>query len=144
MIKIGFFTQFYLMLHAVTWAAFFKALICTTALYYLVIGLLFYRKKPLMVVVPMALLGKTALAQTADATNGINQANTMVRGYFDVAANLMYAVGAILALIGAIRVFQHWNDHHRGQDAFVSASAWFGSCIFLVVVATVIKSFFGL
>src|ERR1700733_11829596 len=141
------------MLHAVSWAMFFKVLLCTAALYYFVIGLLFYRKdlaalirkarRPMMALVPVALMGKAAWAQTADPTNGINQANTTVRGLFDVVANLMYAVGGILALVGAIRVFQHLNDHRR-QDAYAAAVAWLGSVIFLVIVATVIKAFFGL
>ena len=82
------------------------------------------------------------LAQTADGNNGINQANTMVRGYFDTATQLMYAVGAILALIGAVRVYQLWGSHHG--EAGKAAAGWFGSCIFLVVVSTVIRSFFGL
>ena len=77
-----------------------------------------------------------------DGNAGINQANTTVRSYFDSGVNLMYAVGAILGLIGAVKVYQKWNngDHDTGNVA----AAWFGSCIFLVIVATVIRSFFGL
>jgi len=81
-------------------------------------------------------------AQTADGNAGINQANTTVRGYFDAGTNLMYAVGAILGLIGAVKVYQKWN--HGDHDTGKVAAAWFGSCIFLVIVATVLKSFFGL
>lgn len=80
-----------------------------------------------------------ALAQDGNA--GINEANTQVRSYFDSGTNLMYAVGAIVGLIGAIKVYNKWNagDHDTGKVA----AAWFGSCVFLVIVATVIKSFFG-
>jgi len=76
-----------------------------------------------------------------DGTAGINEANTKVRGYFSAGTNLMYAIGAILGLIGAVKVYSKWNagDHDTGKVA----AAWFGSCVFLVVVATVIKSFFG-
>jgi Domain of unknown function (DUF4134) len=81
-------------------------------------------------------------AFSQDGNAGINQANTTVRGYFDAGVNLMYAVGAILGLIGAIKVYQKWN--HGDHDTGKVAAAWFGSCIFLVIVATVIKSFFGL
>ena len=77
-----------------------------------------------------------------DGNAGINQANTTVRSYFDSGVNLMYAVGAILGLIGAIKVYQKWN--HGDHDTGKVAAAWFGSCIFLVIVATVLKSFFGL
>ena len=82
-------------------------------------------------------------AQTADGNNGLNQANTMVRSYFEAGTNLMYAVGAILGLVGAVKVYKASLDGQR-QDAGHLAAAWFGACIFLVVVSTVLKSFFGL
>lgn len=81
----------------------------------------------------------SAVAQDGNA--GINEANTKVRSYFSSGTNLMYAVGAIVGLIGAVKVFQKWNA--GDQDTGKVAAAWFGSCVFLVVVATVIKSFFG-
>lgn len=81
-----------------------------------------------------------ALAQDGNA--GIQQANTQVRGYFESGTNLMYAIGALVGLIGAVKVYQKWNS--GDQDTSKVAAAWFGSCIFLVVVATIIKSFFGL
>ena len=77
-----------------------------------------------------------------DGNTGINQATTMVKSYFDSGANLMYAVGALMGLIGGIKVYQKWN--HGDHDTGKVAAAWFGSCVFLVIVATVIKSFFGL
>ena len=81
-------------------------------------------------------------AQTADGGTGIDQANTLVRSYFDPATNLMYAVGAILGIVGGVKVYQKMSE--GDHDAWKKASAWFGSCIFLVVVATVLKAFFGL
>lgn len=76
-----------------------------------------------------------------DGVAGINEANQKVRSYFDAGTELMYAVGAILGLIGAVKVYQKWNA--GDPDTGKVAAAWFGSCVFLVVVATVIKSFFG-
>jgi hypothetical protein len=81
-------------------------------------------------------------SQTADGNAGINQANTTVRGYFDSGVNLVYAIGALVGLIGAVKVYQKWN--HGDHDTGKVAAAWFGSCIFLVIVATVLKSFFGI
>ena len=77
-----------------------------------------------------------------DGNAGINDANQKVRSYFVSGTNLMYAVGAIVGLIGAVKVFQKWNsgDHDTGKVA----AAWFGSCVFLVVVVTVIRAFFGI
>lgn len=76
-----------------------------------------------------------------DGNAGINEANTKVRSYFASGTNLMYAVGAIVGLIGAVKVYQKWNS--GDQDTGKVAAAWFGSCVFLVIVATVIRSFFG-
>jgi hypothetical protein len=80
-----------------------------------------------------------AVAQDGNA--GINEANTKVRSYFASGTNLMYAVGAIVGLIGAVKVYQKWNS--GDPDTGKVAAAWFGSCVFLVIVATVIRSFFG-
>lgn len=77
-----------------------------------------------------------------DGLAGINEANQQVRSYFDAGTDLMYAVGAILGLIGAVKVYQKWNA--GDPDTGKVAAAWFGSCVFLVVVATVIQSFFGI
>ncbi|TDX01838.1 DUF4134 domain-containing protein [Dinghuibacter silviterrae] len=87
-------------------------------------------------------LAEASHAQTPDGNAGITQATSMITGYFSAACTLMYAVGAVLGLIGAVRVYIKWN--HGDHDTSKVAAAWFGSCIFLVVVATVIKSFFGL
>jgi hypothetical protein len=77
-----------------------------------------------------------------DGNSGINSATSQVKGYFDAGCNLMYAIGAVVGIIGAIRVFNKWNQGE--PDTNKVAAAWFGSCVFLVVVATILKSFFGL
>ncbi len=98
----------------------------------------------------MAALGAAALlllqfqvkAQTANGNAGIAEATTQVKSYFDTGCNLMYAIGAIVGLIGAVKVYNKWSNGH--PDTGQTAAAWFGSCIFLVIVATVLRSFFGL
>lgn len=82
------------------------------------------------------------VAKAQDGAAGIQEADTQVRSYFEPGTNLMYAIGAVLGLVGAVKVFQKWNA--GDQDTGKVAAAWFGSCIFLVVVATVLQSFFGL
>ena len=79
--------------------------------------------------------------QTGNGQAGITEATNQVKSYFDAGTKLMYAVGAIVGLIGAVKVYNKWNS--GDPDTNKVAAAWFGSCIFLVVVATVIKSFFG-
>ncbi|MGY4538194.1 hypothetical protein ACVW0P_002614 [Mucilaginibacter sp. UYNi724] len=99
--------------------------------------------KALKLSVLCALLITVAVTASAqDGNAGIEQANTQVRSYFESGTNLMYAIGALVGLIGAVKVYQKWNS--GDQDTSKVAAAWFGSCIFLVVVATIIKSFFGI
>jgi hypothetical protein len=99
------------------------------------------RKAKLCAVASVLGLMKGVSVMAQDGVAGINEANTKVRGYFDAGTNLMYAVGAILGLIGGVKVYQKWSNGH--PDTGSTAAAWFGSCIFLVIVATVLKSFFG-
>jgi len=95
--------------------------------------------KKLLQTITLLFIAGTALAQDGNA--GINEATTQVKSYFATGTNLMYAIGAIVGLVGAIKVYKKWNDGEH--DTGKVASSWFGSCIFLVVVATVLKSFFG-
>ena len=79
-------------------------------------------------------------ANAQDGNAGINEATMRVRSYFATGTNLMYAIGAIMGLVGAVKVYQKWNS--GDPDTGKVAAAWFGSCIFLVIVATVLRSFF--
>lgn len=88
-----------------------------------------------------AMLLVALIAQAQDGAAGLNEANTKVRSYFTSGCNLMYAVGAVLGLVGAVKVYTKWNQ--GDNDTSKVAASWFGSCIFLVIVATVIKSFFN-
>jgi hypothetical protein len=89
--------------------------------------------------ISLILISLSLFAQ--DGNSGITAATSQVKSYFSTGTSLMYAIGAIMGLVGAIKVFKKWNDGEH--DTGKVASSWFGSCIFLVVVATVLKSFFG-
>jgi len=93
----------------------------------------------LMATITLLIISLSLYAQ--DGNSGITAATTQVKSYFSTGTSLMYAIGAIVGLVGAIKVFKKWNDGEH--DTGKVASSWFGSCIFLVVVATVLKSFFG-
>ena len=93
------------------------------------------------VLVTSNLLYGSLNAMAQDGNAGINAATTQVKSYFASGTSLMYAIGAIVGLIGAVKVYNKWN--HGEPDTGKVAAAWFGSCIFLVIVATVLQSFFG-
>jgi len=89
----------------------------------------------------LALSILAAFAQAQDGSAGISKATEMVKSYFSTGTTLMYAIGAIVGLVGAVKVYNKWS--HGDPDTSKVAAAWFGSCIFLVVVASVLQSFFG-
>lgn len=76
------------------------------------------------------------------AVKALQDATKELNSYFDPATKVMYAISAIVGLIGGIKVYSKWNS--GDPDTQKVAASWFGACIFLVVVATVIKTFFGI
>ncbi len=96
---------------------------------------------PLMLAALALLSALQAAAQAGEGNAGIREATRMVKDYFGTGTTLLYAIGAIVGLVGAVKVYNKWNS--GDQDTSKVAASWFGSCIFLVVVATVLKSFFG-
>lgn len=95
--------------------------------------------KQILAFITIMLITPSLYAQDGNA--GIAEATTQVKSYFSTGTSLMYAIGATMGLVGAIKVYKKWNDGEH--DTGKIASSWFGSCIFLVIVATVLKSFFG-
>lgn len=80
------------------------------------------------------------VAYCQEGGTGVTNATDEVKKYFGIGIDLMYAVGGVLGLIGATKVYTKWNS--GDQDTAKVASQWFGSCIFLVVVATILRGFF--
>lgn len=75
-----------------------------------------------------------------DGSAGITEATSMVTSYFDPATKLIYAIGAIVGLIGGVKVYSKFSS--GDPDTGKTAASWFGACIFLIVAATILRSFF--
>ena len=86
------------------------------------------------------LLIQTLERATAQNAAGIDQATNEVKSYIDPVSNLIIAIGAVVGLIGGIRVYIKWQS--GDQDTQKSLMGWFGACLFLVLVGVVIKAFF--
>ncbi|KAA6348522.1 hypothetical protein EZS27_004034 [termite gut metagenome] len=71
---------------------------------------------------------------------GIVEATHMVTSYFDPATKLIYAIGAVVGLIGGVKVYSKFSS--GDPDTSKTAASWFGACIFLIVAATILRSFF--
>lgn len=80
-----------------------------------------------------------AIAQ-GNGTAGINEATQMVTSYFEPATQLIYAIGAVVGLIGGVKVYNKFSS--GDPDTSKTAASWFGACIFLIVAATILQAFF--
>ena len=87
-----------------------------------------------------AMLCVSSLFAQGDGSAGITQATQMVTGYFDPATKLIYAIGAVVGLIGGVKVYSKFTS--GDPDTSKTAASWFGACIFLIVAATILRSFF--
>ena len=91
----------------------------------------------------MAVLCLSAAQSTfaQGGTVGIDAATSSLTSYVDPISTLILAIGAVVGLIGGIRVYIKWNS--GDQDINKELMSWGGSCLFLVLVSVVIKAFFG-
>ena len=98
-----------------------------------------HKKKILLSATFVLAASSSAFAQ-GNVLAGINDATNMVTSYFDPGTKLIYAIGAVIGLIGGIKVYNKFSS--GDPDTSKTASSWFGACIFLIISATVLRSFF--
>ncbi|MEK6495205.1 MULTISPECIES: DUF4134 domain-containing protein [Myroides] len=93
-----------------------------------------------LVVLGLTLLLSSNLFAQGNGIAGITEATQMVTSYFDPATKLIYAIGAVVGLIGGVKVYNKFSS--GDPDTSKTAASWFGACIFLIVAATILRSFF--
>lgn len=95
----------------------------------------------------LVLLGTACTATAAyaqgmgGATAGLSAAATQVKGAFTTVQTLMYAICAIMGVVGAINVYSKWSN--GDPDTRKSAASWFGALIFAGLVVAVLQGVFG-
>lgn len=97
-------------------------------------------KKKAILCAALLLAATTATFAQGNGMAGITEATSMVTSYFDPATKLIYAIGAVVGLIGGIKVYSKFSS--GDPDTSKTAASWFGACIFLIVSATILRSFF--
>lgn len=88
----------------------------------------------------LALLAAAGAYAQGNGIGGITEATNMVTSYFEPATKLIYAIGAVVGLIGGVKVYSKFSS--GDPDTSKTAASWFGACIFLIVAATILRSFF--
>lgn len=97
-------------------------------------------KKKIYLTAVLAVIAAANLLAQGDGSAGINEATKMISGYFDPATKLIYAIGAVVGLIGGVKVYGKFSS--GDPDTSKTAASWFGACVFLIVAATILRSFF--
>ncbi|MGB0870332.1 MAG: DUF4134 domain-containing protein [Flavobacteriales bacterium] len=80
---------------------------------------------------------------TAPAFAGVGAIDSVtaeLATYVDSIGNLILIIGAIVGLVGGVRVYVKWNN--GDQDVNKAIMGWMGSCMFLVLVGTIVNAFF--
>ncbi|MBS4071445.1 MAG: DUF4134 domain-containing protein [Algoriphagus sp.] len=88
-----------------------------------------------------SILTLASLSVRAQGVQGITAAESSLLAYVDPVASLCLVIGAVVGLIGGVRVYIKWNS--GDQDINKELMGWGGSCLFLVLVSVIIKAFFG-
>lgn len=71
---------------------------------------------------------------------GLEEATKEVKGVFNTACDLLYAVCAIMAIIGSFHVYSKWTS--GDPDVTKAVAGWAGGLIFVAVAIGVIKAVF--
>ena len=87
------------------------------------------------------LTGLTALAQNAGAgSTALQNAGETIHSYIPAVQSLIFALAGVVALVGAISVFIKMNNEE--QDVKKSIMMIVGACVFLVIAAEALPTFF--
>ena len=94
-------------------------------------------KRRILFSVMCAVIAASVFAQgQGQGLAGINEATSLMTSYFDPATKLCYAIG----LVGGIKTYGKFSS--GDPDTSKTAASWFFACIFLIVAATILRSFF--
>ena len=81
------------------------------------------------------------MAQYGGAS-ALSGANTSIRAYWEPMKLIIQAIGAVVGLIGGVRIYNKWTN--GDQDINKEIVGWAGACLFLVIVPQFVGAFFGL
>lgn len=93
-----------------------------------------------LVAVALVLLANSVFAQ--GGAGAITQATSDIEGYIEPIGGLIQAIGAVVGIVGGVRIYNKWNN--GDQDVNKELIGWAGACIFLLLVPTIITAFFSL
>ena len=88
----------------------------------------------------MMLLATTGAFAQGNGIGGTTEATNKGTSYFESGNKKIYSIGAAGGLIGGVKVYSQFSSGDPGTHK--TAASCFGACIFLIVAATILRSFF--
>ena len=86
-------------------------------------------------------INSAVMAQPGNGATALTSTATTIRSYGTAAQTIILALGVIIGLIGAVRVYSKF--HNGDPDTQKAVMSWFGAALFLVAVGTILTAFFG-
>lgn len=87
------------------------------------------------------MVSSAAFAQTGNGAGALTATATTIRSYATATQTIVLALGVVIGLIGAVRVYSKF--HNGDPDTQKAVMSWFGAALFLVAVGTILTAFFG-
>ena len=97
-------------------------------------------KKKQIILAALLLAANISASAQGNGMAGIHEATKLVTSYFYPGTKLIYAIGAVVGVNGGIKGYGKVSS--GDPDTSKTAASWFGACIFLIVSATILRSFF--
>jgi len=90
-----------------------------------------------------ALMGMstTLMAQPGNGAGALTTTATTIKSYGTAVQTIVLALGVVIGLIGAVRVYSKF--HNGDPDTQKAVMSWFGAALFLVAVGSILTAFFG-
>lgn len=71
------------------------------------------KQRKRLLVLSLTFIAVTGVFAQGNGTAGINEATQMVTSYFEPATQLIYAIGAVVGLIGGVKVYNKFSSGDR-------------------------------
>ena len=88
-----------------------------------------------------ATFAQNAAGDYTAGTTALSEVTTQIAKYIPYVVKLVYAIGGVVAVVGAISVYIKMNNEE--QDVKKSIMMIVGACLFLVAAAQALPLFFG-
>lgn len=90
----------------------------------------------------IAILSVQSASAQGDINTGLSTGTSQLVSYFDPITTLVMAIGAIVGIVGGIRIYSKWNN--GDQDINKELLGWGGSAVFMIIAPLIIQGVFGI